>query len=323
MSKSLSLAALASLVIAAWSPGVHATVVRAAGDAAAVKEVQLQGLVPTGTGWAVLPKAGVKAPQGKAATAAAITYHGGPVMNASTGVNVYLIWYGNWATQSPTGKAIITDMLNSAGGQPYFNINTTYYQTSNTPANQVKNVVTVMGAIDDVNKSQGAKLTDAKVKTIVSSAISTGKLPKDPTAVYFVLTTKDVSESSGFCTQYCGWHSHATILSTDIKYSFVGDAARCLSACAPQTTSPNNNPGVDGMASVVMHELEEAASDPDLNAWYDSAGAENADKCAWTFGTTFNPGNGSMANVTWGARNFLIQQNWVNSGAGYCSMQYP
>ena len=33
--------------------------------------------------------------------------------------------------------------------------------------------------------------------------------------------------------------------------------------------------------------LEETATDPDLNAWYDRRGYENADKCAWTFGTTY------------------------------------
>ena len=48
---------------------------------------------------------------------------------------------------------------------------------------------------------------------------------------------------------------------------------------AAQTTSPNGNPGVDGMASVVAHELEETLSDPNANAWYDASGAENADKC--------------------------------------------
>ena len=40
------------------------------------------------------------------------------------------------------------------------------------------------------------------------------------------------------------------------------------------------------MASIIAHELEEAVTDPDLNAWYDTRGYENADKCAWTFGTT-------------------------------------
>ena len=47
------------------------------------------------------------------------------------------------------------------------------------------------------------------------------------------------------------------------------------------------------MASIIAHELEEAATDPDLNAWYDSRGDENADKCAWTFGTTYTAANGA------------------------------
>jgi len=33
-------------------------------------------------------------------------------------------------------------------------------------------------------------------------------------------------------------------------------------------------------------ELEEATTDPGLNAWYDVRGYENADKCAWSFGTS-------------------------------------
>jgi hypothetical protein len=75
------------------------------------------------------------------------------------------------------------------------------------------------------------------------------------------------------------------------------------------------------MVSVVAHELEEAASDPQLNAWYDSTGAENADKCAWTFGTTY-PANGAAANMKIGSRNYLIQRNWVNAGGGYCATSY-
>ncbi|HEX7530831.1 MAG TPA: hypothetical protein VF333_06795, partial [Pyrinomonadaceae bacterium] len=79
----------------------------------------------------------------------------------------------------------------------------------------------------------------------------------------------------------------------------------------------------DGMASIIAHELEEAVSDPNLNAWYDSRGAENADKCAWTFGTTFTTSNGALANMTMGGRNWLIQRNWVNASGGFCAKSYP
>ena len=76
------------------------------------------------------------------------------------------------------------------------------------------------------------------------------------------------------------------------------------------------------MASIIAHESEEAISDPDLNAWYDSRGAENADKCAWTFGTTSTASNGAKYNVTLGGRQYLIQRNWVNASGGYCSMSF-
>jgi hypothetical protein len=77
------------------------------------------------------------------------------------------------------------------------------------------------------------------------------------------------------------------------------------------------------MASIISHELEEAATDPDLNAWYDRRGMENADKCAWTFGATHTVTNGAQANMTFGGRDWLIQQNWVNGSGGYCAVGYP
>jgi hypothetical protein len=86
--------------------------------------------------------------------------------------------------------------------------------------------------------------------------------------------------------------------------------------------SPNGNVGADAMASIVSHELEESATDPDLNAWYDRRGYEDADKCQWTFGSTHTVANGSQANMTLGGLNFLIQRNWVNASGGYCALSY-
>jgi hypothetical protein len=99
----------------------------------------------------------------------------------------------------------------------------------------------------------------------------------------------------------------------------IGNSDRCPSACAEQTTGPNGNAGADGMASVLAHELEEAHTDPQLNAWYDNRGYENADKCAWTFGATYIAGNGAKANVKLGGRDYLIQQNW-NAQTQSCAM---
>jgi hypothetical protein len=243
-----------------------------------------------------------------------ITYHNGPVMLGPT--KAYVIWYGDWSTG--TTPTILNDLLTNVGGSPYFNINTTYYNGAKAP---VSNAVSLAGSTTDAY-SQGTNLTDASVKTVVSTAISSGALPSDTNGVYFVLTSKDVFETSGFLTQYCGWHGNGSIGGADIKYSFVGDPGRNLAACSAQSTSPNGNAAADAMASVILHELEETVTDPDLNAWYDSRGYENADKCAWTFGTTYKTANGSLANMKLGSRDFLIQRNWVNASGGLCALKY-
>ena len=281
---------------------------------------------PTGKGWgeymsghglvdASKPNPNGQAGHGKPGGGGnGISYHGGPVVLGTN--NIYYIWYGNWSGNS--APSILTDLASNIGGSSYYNINTTYYNGSNV---HVSNSVAYAGSTSD-NYSQGTALSDAQIQTVVSSAISSGRVPKDTNGIYMVLTSADVNATSGFCTQYCGWHTHATISGSDIKYAFVGNPDRCPSSCAAQTTSPNGNAGADGMASIIAHELEEETTDPDLNAWYDTRGAENADKCAWTFGTESTASNGSKYNMTLGSRNFLIQQNWVNASGGFCAKAY-
>ena len=50
-----------------------------------------------------------------------IQHHSGPVMNNPHGINVYLIWYGDWSNN--TEPAIVTDFVKHLGGTAYFNIN--------------------------------------------------------------------------------------------------------------------------------------------------------------------------------------------------------
>jgi Phosphate-induced protein 1 conserved region. len=268
---------------------------------------------PNGRSWETRDQKGGASPFG-GGPSANISYHGGPVILGTT--NVYVIWYGTW---SSTSQAIVNTFLSNVGGSPYFNINTTYYNGAGTP---VSNSVALLPSTSD-NYSQGSALSDAQIQAVVSSAISSGRLPKDTNGVYFVLTSADVNATSGFCTQYCGWHTHATIAGSDIKYAFVGNPARCPSACSAQNTSPNGDLGADGMVSIIAHELEEAVTDPDLNAWYDRRGQENADKCAWTFGTTYPAAGGSVANMNLGGKDYLVQQNWINGSNQRCALKYP
>jgi hypothetical protein len=248
-----------------------------------------------------------------------ITYHGGPLVSTPV---IYLVWYGNWnqsnGSDTAAGKQIVLDFAQAIGGSPYFAINTTYDAGSLS----ISGNVTYGGAAND-SYSRGSRLRDSDILTIINRAINNGGLPYDANGVYFVLTSSDVTETSGFCTKYCGWHTAGTATAGHVRYAFVGNANRCLNACAPQTVGPNGNAGVDGMISVIAHELEEATTDPDpRSGWADSGGGENADKCAWTFGTSTRLSSGAYYNVTLGSRNYLIQRNLVQASDGndYCRM---
>jgi hypothetical protein len=245
-----------------------------------------------------------------------LSNHGGQVISTPT---VYIIWYGNWAQSNGTdnagGQTIVTDFFKAIGGSPYYKVNSTY------PSSGITGNV-VYGGATTVAYPYGASLSDANIQTVVSDAIIGGKVPNDANGLYFVLTSSDVTASSGFCTQYCGWHSWGTINGSNHRYGFIGNAARCITSCAAQSTGPNGNAGVDGMVSVLAHELEEAATDPDGNTWYARSGKENGDDCAWTFGTTYQTSNGAYANMKLGTRDFLIQRNVKFVGTSqYCVLQ--
>jgi hypothetical protein len=250
-----------------------------------------------------------------------LTYHHGAVFSTPS---VYLVWYGNWAqsngTDNAAGQQIIRDFFAAIGGSPYFMINSHYVGSTNS----ITGHVTWTGKEASPGYSHGKTLSDATIATVVSDAIAAGSLPKDTNGLYFVLTSSDVNESSGFCTQYCGWHTAGTVSGSHLRYAFVGNAARCITSCAIQSTSPNGNAGVDGMISVVAHELEEATTDADINAWYAKSGAENGDDCAWTFGTSYTVANGSFANMKLGTRDFLIQRNvdFRSTGGQYCDLSH-
>jgi hypothetical protein len=267
-----------------------------------------------------------------------VFYHGGPVL--AYGVNLYYIWYGNWSADAEAA-AILTTFAQGLGGSPYFNINSSYHGMAGGRDVQIANAVRFGGSYTD-NYSQGRNLADGAVAKIVAGAINSGQLPADPNGVYFVLGSADVTEP-GFCKSSCGFHGFGTLVDgtlrqnqtdpagIDIKFAFVGNpATQCQSFCSlwgPNFPPPNGNPGGDAMVSIVAHELNEAVEDPHMDAWFDINGAEGADKCQWTYGNISRvpagqPNAYGVYNMTLAGRNFLIQQNWINSGAGFCGTVY-
>jgi len=280
-------------------------------------------LVPTGKGWGAESLEGrppIRLPlaSSAASTTNGIYYHGGPVMPGT--VNLYFIWYGNFSNgPAPSDDNTTVGLLSSLfsvgglGGTPYGRITSTYYDSSHTVSGHFALAASAGDAY-----SQGKQLSDNAVATVVANAINHKLVPRDLNGIYFVLTSSDVAETSGFCSKYCGWHSRMTLSGADIKFAFVGNPDRCPASCEEQLISPNNDSGADAMASVMAHEIDEAITDPDLNAWYDMNGNEVGDKCAWKWG----PVNGILGNGAWNinaaGRNWLIQMDWENARGGGC-----
>lgn len=257
-----------------------------------------------------------------------ILYHGGPVLKANP-VPIYVIWYGNWNSTGSNTQAtvsLVEHFINTLGNTPYEHIASTYGDnTGNVSGN-----VTLGGAIFDTG-SQGTKLSNSKLSNIVTRSFSNG-LPVDPNGVYAVITSSDISER-GFCSSFCGFHTHQTLNGQDIKWAFIGNTDRCSSACSIQATGPNSPAtgvgGADGIINVLTHEQFEAITDPDLNAWFFSNGNEDSDECNFIFGATQKCVAGGICaptgvsaaaqfNQTFGGNNYMMQENWENANGGAC-----
>ena len=241
---------------------------------------------------------------------------GAPIMAGP--INIYEIWYGTWAansTTTPVAKSYqgFTNEFLTAAVAPnqHWAINKLNYQAAKaTPAirTYVGNYSTTFQQrviATNVTKYK-SPLSQSSIYNLVRDTFFPAAGAKaDPNGIYVVLTSSEI-KVSGFGTQFCGLHSYNA--TSDDKYSFVGDPAT-TPGCLAQTVGPNLA-GADAMLSVLMHELEETATDPQLNAWYSANGNENGDKCAWVWGATTPNSNNSFSNITLGSKNYLIQQNF-------------
>jgi hypothetical protein len=223
-----------------------------------------------------------------------MTYHNGAIM--PTAATTAIFWGTSWGT--PGDKITGIDSFYTGFG------NSRYAETSDEytgMGGQVTASTTYSGHVVDTSAASGGGNT-ATILAEVAKEITT----PDPSGYYPVYT--DLPRGSA---GYCAWHSWGTINGTPVQFAFFwkldGDAG-----CNPQSTVSGSE-GLAALANVSGHELSEARTDPTGLGWYDSKGAENGDKCAWTFGApsvTFSNG------TTW-----KIQGEWSNAaytaGTGY------
>ncbi|KAJ4951907.1 hypothetical protein NE237_028739 [Protea cynaroides] len=277
-----------------------------------------------------------------------LKYHMGPVL--TNNITIHTIWYGRWQRSQ---KRIIRGFLNSFSDVHAKHPSvagwwkTVRLYTDQTGAN-ISHNVRLGEEKNDRFYSHGKTFTRLSLQSIIKSAVTskTRPLPINPKGgLYLLLTSNDV-QVQDFCSSICGFHyfTFPSIVGYTLPFAWVGNSAtQCSGYCAypfavpsyipglKPVRSPNGDVGVDGMISVMAHEIAEVATNPLANAWYagpdSSFPTEVADLCEGIYGTggggsytgqTLEGEDGAAYNMNGGGRRFLVQWVW-NPVLNYCS----
>jgi hypothetical protein len=138
--------------------------------------------------------------------------------------------------------------------------------------------------------------------------------------MFFVFTPQNVGscfDDGSACayTGYCAYHGDTPSGAIYANQPYAA-AAGCDEGQYPNGASNQADPTIN----VVSHEHMEAITDPQLNAWFDAAGYEIGDKCAWDFGAV-QGSNGSEYNQTINSHHYFLQREYSNSGSA-CLQSY-
>jgi hypothetical protein len=238
---------------------------------------------------------GASGGNGQSSTSPLMTYHNGTVMHNS--VTLPIFWGTNWAN---TGfvQDKMTGLASFYAGEGSSSYAGTVDEYTDGGGN-VTSVNTAKSPLADYSQAATSGQRTSPILNEVCKVLAANNITP-VTNGYYPVYTDTPRGHAGFCA----WHSWGSCGGVNIQFAFFfsldGDAG-----CDPGDTSGQHSQGLAALANVSGHELSEARSDPRGAGWFDSSGAENGDKCAWTFGTPLLKfSNGSQ---------WKIQGNWSNA----------
>jgi hypothetical protein len=233
-----------------------------------------------------------------------MTFHGGKIM--PTAVTKSIFWGSSWGSYTGDKMTGMDTWFTGYSNSHYSGTVTEYTGTNGG----IGTATTHQGHVVDTSAASGGGSTSAILAEVCKVITS-----PDPGGNGFYAVFTDVPRGNA---GYCAYHASGTCNGHVVQFAFFwqldGDPG-----CDPQDTSGLHSQGLAALANVVGHELSEARTDPSTTsttgagAWYDGAGAENGDKCAWTWGSPLIPfSNGSQ---------WKVQGEWSNAaftaGTGY------
>lgn len=208
--------------------------------------------------------------------------HGGPVMSNAGFWAVY--WNDSVAnsTQTSLGYATLAAQMDAfvtrfGNDSPYSSLATTDdFSVVQQYGASISSTVTNWGAFVAKERTKSS-ISDSGIRNFIAGLFNSGKVPAATNIIYgvYLPAGMKVTMSGGAsCSTFCGYHGHFNYGGADIRYA-VFPYLNC-NACSLSGLSV-----ADMMTIVASHEIREAVTDPQLNAWYDNQGYEADDKCAW------------------------------------------
>jgi hypothetical protein len=208
-----------------------------------------------------------------------LNYHGGPLLSASTGIPLYLIWYGGFSVKEQLAVVEFLSSISPTKKQAQGQLGTptvsTWWKTLTMYKDKLKKgvspIVTVAGQYHYTTPlPYGKQLTTAEIENIVTNSREQHFPKANCDAVFLVLTAYDIAVD-GFCEASCGSHASVTTKSkANVPYVWVGNpVTQCPGQCAwpyaaplygPPNFTPLTNPFDTGYYQGVASEPSEAAT---------------------------------------------------------------
>ncbi len=141
---------------------------------------------------------------------------------------------------------------------------------------------------------------------------------------YFIVSPTG-THPDGFNTpagQFCAWHASGGPSTDKIAFTNMPYVTDAGASCGMNFVNAGPAGTLDGVTIVGGHEYAETITDQfPAGGWTDSAGNENADKCAW-----IASGQGASQDITLATGTFAVQTTWANDfngGTGGCEVSHP
>jgi hypothetical protein len=237
------------------------------------------------------------------ASSSLMTAHGGPVMTQTA---IRLIYAGpSWSNPTLVGDKItgLDTFLGGYGNSPYSNTAAEYAGSNGA----VGPTVTYQGHGAPLPTSINGDSTTDVVNAVCSEyRANAASMPNPQSELIFVMS--DMKRPS--TATYCAYHSATVCSGQPLQFGFFWNLDSDP-GCNPNDTSGQHSQGLAALANVMAHEIQEARTDPQLNAWFDGSNAEIGDKCAWMFG----PKPVTLSNGS----QWKLQGEWSNNASNQSS----